>query len=399
MGHREFIAFSATLGITISFAIDAILPAFDDMKLSLDLAPESNQLALSITAYLVTMSLGQMFYGPLADRFGRKPTLFIGLAICVVGVALSTFATSLAVLLAGRAIWGLGAASIRVLANTLARDLYEGDAMTRVLSLVMAVFLLGPVFAPLIGEALLSFTTWRVVFALCGTITLIIAAWSIRLVETLPPEARTAPMPNQTRDAVRAVLTNRQTMGNTLSVMFVFAILATFLASSQLVIDEIYERADQYAVLFSVLSAGSVLAALANTRAIDLLGSRRVVLMSSASFVVTGGFLSMISIAADGHPDFWVWFAATTIMIGFVAILLPTATSVALNPLGHIAGTASAVVGTVSAGFGSVLGAVVDSQISDSVTPMSVSALVFGLLAHASARWAQDGSAVGEPAA
>jgi len=394
MGHREFIAFSATMGIAISFAIDAILPAFDDMKVSLDLAPDSNRISLSITAYFITMSLGQMIYGPLADRYGRKPTLLFGLAVCVAGAVVSTFADTLTMLLVGRAIWGFGAASIRVMSNTLARDLYDGDVMARVLSLIMAVFLLGPVVAPLIGEALLEVTTWRVVTALCGTIGIIVAIWSVRLVETLPASEREAPPPSQTRNAIRAVLSNRVTMGNTLATMFVFAILATFLASSQLVIDEIYGRADQYAVLFSVLSVGSVLAALANTRAIERLGSRRVVLLSSASFIATGGFLTAITVAADGRPNFWLWFAGTTVMIGFVAMLIPTATTVALDPLGHIAGTASGVIGTISAGFGAVLGAIVDAFISDNVTPMSLSALIFGILAYASAKWAHVESPV-----
>ena len=166
MGYREFVAYVAVMSITIAAAIDVMLPAFDEMKESLGLDPASNAIALTVTLYFGGMAFAQILWGPLADHYGRKPVLWAGLLIYGVGAAISTSAGSLGILLFGRFIWGIGAASARVMGITIIRDVFKGDRMARVMSLVMSVFLLGPVIAPLVGEGLLQFGSWRYVFGL-----------------------------------------------------------------------------------------------------------------------------------------------------------------------------------------------------------------------------------------
>jgi len=389
MGDREFVAFVATMGMTISFAVDIILPAFDDVKASLGLAPDSNAIALTITVYFVAMSGAQLIYGPLADHFGRKPVLHAGLLIYFVGAIMSAFASSLAMLLLSRAVWGVGAASLRVLSNTIVRDLYQGDRMARVLSLVMSVFLLGPIAAPLIGEVILIFGPWQVVLAACGALAVVTALWSTRLPETLDPGDARPLRFSDTALAVRTVVRTRVSIGYALTAMFTFAVLATFLASSQLVIDEIYGRPDQYALLFALLSVGPVAFAYLNSRLVVRFGSHHILNVVGVVFVASNAILALLSIAAEGTPNFWVWFAFNSLNLSLVSMTIPTANAMAMAPLGKLAGTAAGVLGTIFMGGGSILAAGLDSTITNSVTPMSIGAFVFATSAYLTTRWAQ----------
>ena len=392
MGYREFVAFMAVMSITIAAAIDVMLPAFDVMKESFGLDPGSNAIALTVTLYFVGMAVAQIFWGPLADHYGRKPILWVGLSIYAVGAAVSTLADSLSILLLGRFVWGIGAASARVMGVTIVRDVFQGDRMARVMSLVMSVFLLGPIIAPLVGEGLLQFGSWRYVFGLGLFFALATVLWTLRLDETLDPKDRLPLGFGQTRNAVRAVLASRQTLGHSFALTFVFGILLVFLGSSQLMFDEVYDRADQFALFFSLSSLFSAGAAYATARMVERIGSEKMATFGAAGFVVAAGAMTAVSLTADGKPSFWLWFGLLSVIMALVSVVLPTSNSLAMEPMGRLAGTASAVIGTMSMGLGSVLGAVVDTFLEESVTPMAMGFLVFGTLTLASVLWARRGA-------
>ncbi len=391
MGYREFVALMAVMSMTIAAAIDVMLPAFDEIKETLGLAPDSNAVALTISIYFIGMACSQVLYGPLADRFGRKPVLYFGLAVYAVGAAGSTLASSLTFLLWARFVWGLGAAALRVLSITIVRDVVVGDKMARVMSLVMTVFLLGPVIAPLVGQGLLQLGSWRYVFGFSMAVGAVTLVWSFRLDETLDPADRRPLGFTRTREGFRAVVTNRQTLGYSLALTFVFGILLTFLASSQLMFDEVYGKADQFAFFFSLASVASAVAAFINSRLVERKGSHTVMNAAAIGMVLTGVAITTASVVGDGRPPFWLWFALMTAVISHVAVLMPTGNAIAMQPMGHLAGTASAVIGTFLMGGGSLLGAIVDSRLESSVTPMSVGFLVYGIMALVCIRWARRG--------
>ena len=398
MGHTEFVALMAAFSITIAVAIDIILPAFDEIKNDFGLAADSNSIALTISLYFLGIASAQMLYGPLADHFGRKPILAAGLVIYLLGAAASMMAPSLGVLLVARFVWGVGAASPRVLTNTIVRDVFEGDQMARVLSLVMSVFLIGPIVAPLIGEGLLQVSDWRVVFGASLLLGLFTLAWSRRLGETLDPAHHIPLGLARTRDGFRAVLSTRTTVGYGLALTFVFGILLTLLASSPLLFDVVYGRSTQFALLFSLASAVSAGAAYANSRLVGLIGGRIVMLVSGAGFVVLGAAITVLSMIGAGRPSFWVWYALVTAIFALISIFIPTGNALAMEPMGHLAGTASAVIGTFSLLGGTALGFLIDATLETSVTPMSFGFLIYGSLAMLSVVWAgwknEDGSSL-----
>lgn len=393
MGYSEFVGFMAGLSIAIAIAIDITLPAFDEIKDSLELDPSSNALALTISLYFLGMALSQIFYGPLADHFGRKPVLNAGLILFTIGAAWSTFAPSLGSLLASRFVWGVGAGSPRVLSNTIVRDVFDGDRMARVLSLVMSVFLIGPVIAPLVGEGLLTLGTWRVVFGAGLVLGVGMLVWALRLEETLIPEHRTRFGFRRTGQALRAVLATRATIGYTVALTFIFGVLITLLGSLPLIFADVYGRADQFALLFSIASAVSAIAAYVNSRLVERTGARTVMRVSSVGFVVVGFLATVFSMIGEGEPGFWLWFTLVTMIFALLNILIPTGSALALEPMGRIAGTASSVVGTLSLLGGTLLGMLIDSRLEGSVTPMSAGFLAYGSLALIAVMWADRPSA------
>ena len=377
MSYREYVAFLATVSMTIAMAIDVMLPALSEMKESLGLAPESNSIALTVTLYFLGMSVTQLIYGPLSDHFGRKPILYAGLAIYGLGAILSAAAPNLGVLLIARFIWGVGAAAMRVLSNAMVRDVFEGDEMARVLALVISVFLLGPVFAPLLGEGLLQLGSWRWVFAGGAGTGLAVFVWSFRLDETLPPEHRLPLGFARTAQAFRAVLSTRETLWYSIAQVFGYGNLLMYLASSELLFDVVYGRSSQFAVAFSLAGIASAAVAFTNSRIVERIGTVRLLRMGVVTAVGLAGALVAVSIAGDGAPPFYVWWTLVALILATFSILVPTTNALAMQPMGHLAGTAAAVVGTFSMGGGSILGAIVDRTLSESVTPQAIGFLVF----------------------
>ncbi|MDH3500179.1 MAG: MFS transporter [Acidimicrobiia bacterium] len=399
MSHREFVAFLATMSVTIAMAIDVMLPALGEMKASFGLPPDSNSIALTVTLYFVGMSAAQLFYGPLADHYGRRLVLYLGLAIYLVGAAGSALAPSLGVLLVSRFVWGVGAAAMRVLSNTLPRDVFDGDRMARVMSLVMTVFLLGPIVAPLIGQGLLQFASWRFVFGAGAVSAVVVVIWSFRLEETLDPINKLPLGFTRITGAIRAVLATRQTRWYAIAQIFIYGNLLMFLASSELLFDVVYGRSEIFAVAFSAAGALGAAVAYTNARVVERFGAGRMMMVGAIASVSLSATLAVVALAGDGAPSFWLWWALVAVLSSMFAILIPTSNALAMQPMGHLAGTAAAVVGTFAMGGGSLLGAVIDRTLSDSVTPQTVAFLAFSLATVVCVRLAHRPALVGAPVA
>ncbi|NDH87514.1 MAG: MFS transporter, partial [Actinobacteria bacterium] len=186
-GVVAYLGFTSAL---LALGIDTALPAFDEIREEFSLADGSGEVSLVVTAYFLGMAAGQLPMGPLSDRFGRRPVLLASFALYLIGALGATLAPSFGILLGARFLWGLGAAGPAVIGNAIARDLYSGDQMARVLSLTMAVFLIGPTIAPLLGEMLLLTGVWQAVFLVGFALALVGAAWTFRFGETLPDDRR-----------------------------------------------------------------------------------------------------------------------------------------------------------------------------------------------------------------
>ena len=235
-GNREMTAMLAGLMALNALAIDSMIPALPDIGRALDVA-EANRRQLVVLAYFVGFASTQLVWGPLADRFGRKPVLAAGIVLYGIFGLVCAFAQSFALLIAGRVAMGASAAVTRVLVIAMVRDLFEGEAMARVMSLVFMTFMLVPVLAPNIGQGILLVASWRAIFLVLAGYAVVMLLWSWRrLPETLHPEYRRSLKWREMKEAVVTTVSEPQSRGYTIAVTIIFSSLVAYIASVQQIV-------------------------------------------------------------------------------------------------------------------------------------------------------------------
>ena len=379
LSRAEFVGLSSMISATIAISIDTILPAFDEIEEALEL--DAGSASLAITVFLAAMGVGTLVWGPLADRYGRKPVIQLALAVFIAGALVSTFATSFTMFLVGRVIWGAAAAGPRVIGLAIVRDCYSGDLMARIMSLTAAVFLIVPILAPGIGEIVLLFGSWRLTPAVAVVLAVVVVLWLFRLPETLDPGNVVPLSARPLLTAVRTVVTNRVTATFTLATTFGYAAFFPWLGSSPQIINELYDRPGQFALLFGLNAALMATAIILIERLVKRWATLPVVLTATA--ILIGFSLAYIglALASDGQPSFWVWFGFASVLTMLNAATTPLMQTLAMEPMGAVAGMASSVTGSIIFIGSALLASLVDRAIVDTVTPFGVGFLIFSILA------------------
>lgn len=391
LGQFEFTALLAAAMSMAALGIDLLLPAFGDIRDGLGLPADSTAVAGLITAYFLGLALGQPFYGPASDALGRKRVLYAGFGVYAVGALLTAVAPTLPLLLAGRFIWGLGAAGPRVIVIAIVRDRYEGEQMSRAMSLIMSVFMVVPVFAPTLGALGVSLVSWRWLFVACAVAVGLLSIWTTRLSETLPPERRVPLRFDRLLGAARQVVRNRQTVGYTLAMTLMYGGFTSYLASSELIFSDTFDAADSFPFWFGALAVVMAGGMLLNARVVERVGGRRLSHRTLLVYLAAAGALVIGSVAYDGRPPLPLFLASMAVLLGGHAIIIPNFNTLAMQPMGAVAGTASALTGAVQTALGALLGATIDQQFDGGIMPLSVSLLVLGVGAAAAVMWA-DGA-------
>lgn len=268
--------------------------------------------------------------------------------------------------------------------------------MARTMSIIMSIFVLVPVVAPSLGAAILSIASWRWVFGACAIVAVLLAIWTVRLPETLKPENRLPLRFDSIVAAGRIVVTNRQTVGYTLAMTFLFGVFMSYLASSELIISDVFDRADQFPYVFGGLAAVMGAAMLVNAAIVSRVGLERLVRIVLFGYVAGSAGMVALAITTDGTPGFLIYVFGLAAMLSMHALLIPNFNTLAMDPMGKVAGTAAAVIGTVSTALGAGLGAVLDRMFDGTVLPFTVGLLGCGVAAAGFVLWAER-KRVGEP--
>ncbi|MDI1328307.1 MAG: multidrug effflux MFS transporter [Brevundimonas sp.] len=378
-GFPEFVALIAMMMALNALAIDSMLPALPAIGEALGVATENSRQWV-ITAYLLGFGVTQIIYGPLADRFGRKPILMVGLGLYVLFSVLAAFSPTFELLIAARVGTGVGAAALRVLAVSIVRDRYSGRTMARVMSLSFLVFLGVPILAPALGQLILTVAPWPWVFGVLAVGGAAFATWAaIRLPETLHPEDRMPIRVGRIASAFRQALTDRQSIGYTFAITAISGALFGFINSSQQIFFDVFHEPQLFTVVFALVAGGIAIASLLNARLVERLGSR---LISHTALL---GFITMSAIhatvALTGHETIWTFAvlqALTMFCFGFIA---GNFGAMAMEPMGHIAGTASSAQGFISTTVGASLGFLIGQQFNGSAAPMTIGFVCLGVTA------------------
>lgn len=375
-----------------AISIDMMLPAFPEMRAEFGMAPGSPQIAWIMTAFFLGLSVGPWFFGPPSDRYGRKPLLNIGIGLYVLAALASILAPSFGYLVATRFLWGLAAGAPRALAIAMVRDRYAGEQMARLMSLIMTVFILVPILAPGVGAALLHIAPWRIVFWVPVVFALLLAVWARRLPETLSLERRRPFTRAALLEATKAVVTTREAVWFGLAVGCLFGVMTAYLSNSELILEDVYGYGAWFPFFFGAIAIMLGLGSLTSARFVLHVGLHRwITRISMVSLAVSAAFLTLV-LVTGGKPPFWFLFAGLCALMPCVTCLVPNCNTAAMTPLPHIAGTASAIIGTVSSAGGALIGGAISGRFDGTVRPFAIGTSICVLLAAlfiavATGRW------------
>jgi DHA1 family bicyclomycin/chloramphenicol resistance-like MFS transporter len=385
-GMGEFIALMAALMASNALAIDAMLPALPAIGDALGVS-EDNRRQLVITAYLLGFGGAQLVYGPLSDRFGRKWLLVGGLLLYGVFATLAGLAASFTLLLVARAMQGIAAAATRVLVVSIVRDRYSGEGMARVMSLVMIVFMIVPILAPAFGQGVIAIASWRHIFIGLGVYGVVLALWTgLRLPETLRPENRRGLSIGRIAEAARITLTTRQSIGNTVAQTLLMGALFAFINSVQQIVFDVFGRPDLIAIVFACIAGPMALSSYANSRLVTRLGSRRILLAALTAFTAMGAI--HLIVAETAGVTIWAFVVLQAMTMACFGLIGANAGALAMEPLGHIAGTASSLQGVITTIGGALIGFTIGQNFDGSVQPFLIGFTLCGAAALGVAWWA-----------
>ncbi len=385
----EFIALIAALTAMVAMSIDAMLPALGIISTELG-AQHPNDRHLIILLFFGGLSLGTLIFGAVSDSLGRKPTIYIGMGFYLIGALLCFFATSFPMLIIGRIIQGFGAASPRVVSMAMVRDGAKGADMARIMSYVMSVFMLVPIVAPSIGQLVLLYGDWRMIFLGFIVMGAIVTLWlHFRQPETLDIDKRSAFNVSTLWDSAVEVVRNPISLGYTLANGFVFAGFNIFLATSQQVIGEQYAQGTKFSLWFACLAAGIAVAMILNGKYVKKIGLQRMSHWATVGFMVNWVGVLAVCLLTQGQPPFLVLMVFFFISFFFSGMTFGNYQAMALEPMGHIAGMAAAVSGAMSSLMAIALGGTAARLYDGSVTPIAVSFVVFAVLALLMTIWAE----------
>ena len=385
-GMGEFIALMAALMASNALAIDAMLPALPAIGEALGVI-EDNRRQQVITAYLLGFGVAQLFWGPLSDRYGCKKLIAAALVLYGLFGIVAGLASSFTLLLAARALQGVAAAATRVLVVAVVRDRYHGSAMARVMSLTMIVFMIVPVLAPAFGQGVLAIGEWRHIFIGLGVYGAVLALWTLlRLPETLSDANRRALSAGRIGEAAWATLADRQSIGNTLCLTLLMGALFGFIGSIQQIVFDVFRRPELMALVFALVAGPMALSSYANSRLVMRLGSRRILLAALAGFTAASAI--HLAVAAVAGESLWTFVALQAAAMIFFGLIGANAGALAMEPLGHIAGTASSLQGTITTIGGALIGYAIGQQFDATTIPFLTGFTVCGITALAAAWWA-----------
>lgn len=377
-----FLVFLAMMTSIVALTVDAVLPALD--TISADLAfDDPNDRHRIVTYVLFGLGASQLFFGALADSIGRKPTAMIGWAIYLTGTLLAAFSETSSAMLLGRFLQGFGAGGPRVIGNTLARDLYQGAALARALSLVMTMFMLVPTVAPLVGQMIEAVLGWRAIFAVYLLLAAISGTWYLLgIEETLSREKRRPLRFRPLAAAFYEVLTTRQTMACTFAAAITFGPFIAYLATAQQIFEEVYGLGELFPLAFASVAIAFACATFLNSRLVMMFGMRTccVWAFTVKLALAAGATIAIETGAMPGVPPLTLYLVLIGLMFMAVAVLVTNLTAAALDPMGHMAGTAAAVVNSVSALLATYLGGQIASFFDGTVTPLFAGFTAFGAI-------------------
>ncbi|EOQ71055.1 multidrug effflux MFS transporter [Acinetobacter pittii] len=380
---REFALLMALLMSIVSFSIDAVLPALGEIGRVFDLK-NNNQTQWVIIGIFSGMTIGQLIAGPLSDAIGRKRILFAGIIIYFLGSLLCFTTQSFEWFLVGRFIQGIGVSGPYVASISIVRDKYSGAQMARIMSLIMMVFMVAPAIAPSLGQLIIHFFGWREIFVLYMVYATVVGAWvALRLEETLLPENRLPMRLQAFQEGFKEVVSNKTTMSYLLCAGFCFGGFIGYLGTSQQIFMQQFGKTGQeFSAYFAVLAGVMGVASFTNSKIVMKFGMRPICIygflgLCLISLVFLG--IQLLGVAVS----FWMFMLYACILFLLFGTLFGNLNAIAMEPMGHVAGMASAIIGAASSVLSLILASIIGQLYNGTLIPMTAGFVILCGLAFA----------------
>ena len=386
----EFVIIISLMMSLTALSIDAMLPALPQIGGELQVQ-SANGPQLVVSALFLGLALGQLFFGPLSDSTGRKPAIYSGLSLFVVGSLISVFAVNFPMMLAGRLVQGAGVSAPRAVGLALVRDRYEGRAMAQIMSFVMTVFILVPMIAPTLGQALLFVAGWRSIFGVFILLALITLLWfALRMPETLALEDRASFSLRRILSATREIFHIRPAIGYTVTAGLISGAHLGYLSSAQQIFQEQYQLGELFPIVFAIIAFAIGFASFLNARLVMRFGMR--LLVRRSLIVIIGLSIAALGIAlfTRGQPPLWLLMIYLMLTFFCVGILFGNQNALAMEPLGRIAGIGAAVVGALSTFLSVPAGTMIGQSYNGTIIPLVAGIAILASVSLLVVRWIEQ---------
>lgn len=379
----EFIALMALFVSLTAMSIDMVLPALSLIGTDLGVS-DGNHTQYIISSLFVGFTVGQLVTGPMADSFGRKFVVYLGLSVFIVGSILCLIASDFSIMLFGRLLQGIGAAAPRNISLTMTRDKYQGRDMARVSSFVMAIFILVPVLAPSFGQAILFFVSWRFIFGIFLIAALITTALTyFRLPETLKPEDKKPFSIKSILHGASKVIGNKTTLGYTICAGLIFGALVGYLNLSRQIFQDYYQVGARFSLYFSVSAISIGVSSIFNSTIVKRYGMNLichyallVMIITTALFLI---FFFWLPEQQLEQIPIWAFMTYITIIFFCLGLLFGNLNAMAMEPMGHFAGIASGIIGSLSSAISVVIGTIIGQSYNNTLQPLIIGFLILSI--------------------
>lgn len=375
----EFVALMASLMSIVALSIDALLPALPEIGDALGVIDTNNNQML-VTMIFLGLGFGQLIFGPLSDSFGRKPIVYVGFILFVLATIICVATESFEMMILGRVLQGVGLASPRTLSIAMIRDSYDGDYMAKILSIVVMVFILVPVIAPTLGQFLLNYYNWESIFYVNLLFGLVIMLWFWRRQEeTLSDTNRIKFTPMLFVNGTKEFIKHKNAVAFTLVSGFITGSFMVYLSTAQQIFEKQYNLADKFPYIFASLAIAVGLATFLNSRYVIRFGMWRIAYAGTIGYCAIS-ILYVVIFWSGVNPSIEVLIMFFVLQFFAIGFLFGNLRSLAMQPLGHIAGIGAAINGFVSTVMAVPIANYIGSFVSDSVLPLFIGFSIFGIL-------------------
>jgi len=379
ISNIEFVTIMASLMAITALAIDAVLPALDVIGKDIGVEnPQNNQLIIILI--FLGLGIGPLVFGPVSDSIGRKPLVYLGFAIFIIASFICIFSESLEMMIFGRILQGIGLSSPRTISIAMVRDAYEGDYMARIMSFITTIFILVPVVAPTLGKFMLDHYNWQAIFYIQLIFGILVTLWFFkRQPETLSDLHKKKWTSSIFMDGFKELITHKSTLAFTVISGFITGSFLVYLSTAQQIFHEQYNLIDEFPYIFAALAVTVGMATLLNGNLVLRFGMLKLITWALILYFLAS-LLYVILFYSTTNPSALILFLFCAVQFFAIGFLFGNLRAIAMQPVGHIAGIASAITGLISTLMAVPLSIYIGAFVKTSVLPMFIGFTICSLI-------------------